>query len=132
MTTASFLTNAYLSRLRPERAEVIRAVRGIILASLPDGYQEDLVGRNYKSLFYDAGPLHPFIIFNLGREIFSIEIGQNAIRVGGDSKALLCALRTNAVYQGRPSDSGLRFKTLEELDQDILAQVIYRLSRGTV
>jgi hypothetical protein len=120
----------YLAELPPERREVIARVRDVILRNLPAGYQETM---NWGMLSYEV-PLARY------PETYN---GQPLGYAGLAAQKNHYALYLNAIYQdegqaelrqafekaGRKLDMGkscVRFRKLEDLPLDVIAQVIAR------
>ncbi|MBI9051667.1 MAG: DUF1801 domain-containing protein [Anaerolineaceae bacterium] len=121
--------SAYLAQLPPERRQVVSAVRDVVLANLPDGYEEVL---NWGMITYEV-PLSRYPkTYNKKPLMYAALAAQKNHY----------ALYLSAVYQdaarryefqegfqaaGKKLDMGkscVRFRKLENLPLDVVAKVI--------
>lgn len=119
----------YLQELPPERREVVSKVRDVVLANLPDGYVEDM---SWGMISYEV-PLDTYPNTYNGKPLSYIALAAQKRHY---------ALYLNGVYQnpeqqafleqgfadeGKKLDMGkscLRFRKLEDLPLEVVAQVV--------
>ena len=121
----------YLSGLTPERRDAIEQVRKVILDNLPKGYQESLT---YGVLSYEV-PLSRLPDTYNGQPLSYVALGSQKnymslylMNIYGDPKA---AKWFKSAYKakGKKLDMGkscVRFKTVEDLPLDLVAEVVGR------
>jgi uncharacterized protein YdhG (YjbR/CyaY superfamily) len=119
---------AYLASLPPERRKVIAAVRAVVKKHLPKGYVETM---NWGMLCYEV-PLSRFPeTYNKQPLMYMALAAQKnnyAIYMTGiyHDKRLLDKLHAAYTALGRKPDMGkgcLRFKTLEQIPLDVIAEI---------
>jgi hypothetical protein len=130
MVSSKTLTPAaYLDSLAPERRKVVAAVRAHIRKHLPKGYVETV---NWGMLAYEV-PLSRFPdTYNKQPLMYLALAAQKnnyALYMTGlaDSTTQLGRLAAAYKAQGKKLDMGkscLRFKSLDELPMDVLADII--------
>lgn len=126
----------YLAGLSSDRREVIEAVRKVILANLPEGYEEVM---QYGMISYVV-PLSYFPEGYLGRK------NEPLLYLALASQKNYCALHLMCVYgntevnkwfvdaykaSGKKLDMGkacVQFKKLEDLPLELIGQVVARIS----
>jgi hypothetical protein len=124
----------YLNGLPPERREAISAVRKVILANLPQGYQEcmsyGMIGYVVPHSLYPKGyhcdPKLPLPFANLGSQ--KNHMALYLMTVYGDSKTEQW-FRKAWERAGKKLDMGkacVRFKRLEDVPLEVVGQVIAR------
>jgi len=124
----------YLKGLPEDRREAISAVRSVILANLPEGYQEcmsyGMIGYVVPHSIYPKGyhcdPRLPLPFANLGSQ--KNHMALHLCSVYGDSKTEQW-FRKAWQATGKKLDMGkacVRFKRLEDIPLDIVGQVIAR------
>ena len=121
----------YLDGLTPERRDAIEQVRKVILDNLPKGYQESLT---YGVLSYEV-PLSRLPDTYNGQPLSYVALGSQKnymslylMNIYGDPKA---AQWFKSAYKakGKKLDMGkscVRFKTVEDLPLDVVAEVVGR------
>jgi uncharacterized protein YdhG (YjbR/CyaY superfamily) len=121
----------YLNGLTPERRDAIEQVRKVILDNLPKGYQESLT---YGVLSYEV-PLSRLPDTYNGQPLSYVALGSQKnymslylMNIYGDPKA---AKWFKSAYKakGKKLDMGkscVRFKTVEDLPLDLVAEVVGR------
>ena len=121
----------YLDGLTPERRDAIEQVRKVILDNLPKGYQESLT---YGVLSYEV-PLSRLPDTYNGQPLSYVALGSQKnymslylMNIYGDPKA---AKWFKSAYKakGKKLDMGkscVRFKTVEDLPLDVVAEVVGR------
>jgi hypothetical protein len=121
----------YLNGLPPERRDAIEQVRKVILDNLPKGYQESLT---YGVLSYEV-PLSRLPDTYNGQPLSYVALGSQKnymslylMNIYGDPKA---AKWFKSAYKakGKKLDMGkscVRFKTVEDLPLDLVAEVVGR------
>ena len=121
----------YLDGLTPERRDAIEQVRKVILDNLPKGYQESLT---YGVLSYEV-PLSRLPDTYNGQPLSYVALGSQKnymslylMNIYGDPKA---AKWFKSAYKakGKKLDMGkscVRFKTVEDLPLDLVAEVVGR------
>ncbi len=121
----------YLNGLTPERRDAIEQVRNVILDNLPKGYQESLT---YGVLSYEV-PLSRLPDTYNGQPLSYVALGSQKnymslylMNIYGDPKA---ARWFKSAYKakGKKLDMGkscVRFKTVEDLPLDLVAEVVGR------
>jgi uncharacterized protein YdhG (YjbR/CyaY superfamily) len=124
---------AYLDELPEQQREVVSRVRDLILANLPEGYQESM---NWGMITYEI-PLERYPkTYNkqpLGYIALAAQKNHYALYLMGcyaDSEQEV-KLRQGFEQAGKKFDMGkscLRFKKLEDLPFDVLAPVIASLT----
>jgi hypothetical protein len=122
----------YLASLPPERKEALAAVRKVILANLPKGYEE---GIQFGMIGYCI-PLSRYPETYNGQ---ALGIAALASQKGYMSLYLMCVYGDPSIKQwfedayratGKRLDMGkscIRFKRLEDLPLDVVAQAIARV-----
>lgn len=126
----------YLSHLAPDRAEAIGAVRDVVLAHLPEGYQE---GMAYGMIGYSV----PHSIYPKGYHCDpKVALPFASLASQKNHMALyLCTVysdpqqddwfRTEFLRAGKKLDMGkscVRFKRVSDLPLDVIGQAIARVS----
>jgi hypothetical protein len=135
MTTAAKSPEEYLSALPADRAEILRAVRQVILANLPTGYEETMQGGMIAYVvphrLYPAGyhcdPRQPLQYAALGSQKNYITL--HLMTIYGDP-ATTQWFQEAFQKAGKKLDMGqacLRFKKLDDLPLDVIGQVIARV-----
>jgi hypothetical protein len=125
---------AYLKALPPDRRAAISAVREVILANLPKGYEEcvyyGMIGYVVPHSLYPAGyhcdPKLPLGLACLGSQKNYMAI--HLMNVYGDP-ATSAWFRKAWQASGKKLDMGkacVRFKKLEDVPLDVIGQVIAR------
>jgi len=126
--------DAYLQALPPDRRAAISALRGVILANLPEGYVEQIqygmIGYVVPHSLYPAGyhcdPKQPLGYAHLASQKNHIAI--YLMNVYGDP-ATESWFRKAWKATGKKFDMGkscVRFKKLEDVPLDVIGQVIAR------
>ena len=134
MKTKAKTVNEYLRLLPPDRRKAISAVRDVILANLPKGYEEcmqfGMIGYAVPHSLYPAGyhckPSEPFPFASLGSQ--KNHMALYLMCAYGDSKTNEWFRKAYAAT-GKKLDMGkscVRFKKLEDLPLDVIGQVIAR------
>jgi len=124
----------YLKALAPDRRAAISAVREVIRANLPEGYEEcviyGMIGYVVPHSLYPAGyhcdPRQPLTLAFLGSQKKHMAI--YLMNVYGDP-ATATWFRKAWQASGKKLDMGkscVRFKKLEDLPLDVIGQVIAR------
>jgi uncharacterized protein YdhG (YjbR/CyaY superfamily) len=120
---------AYLASLPAERRKVISAVRAVVKKHLPEGYAETM---NWGMLAYEI-PLsrypetynkQPLMYLALAAQKNNYALYLTSV---SSDKALMDRLTKAYKAAGRKLDMGkgcLRFKTLEELPLDLIADMV--------
>ena len=130
MATSSATTvEEYLAELPPERADVLRAVRDVILERLPPGYEETM---NWGMISYEL-PLarypdtyngQPLGVLALAAQKRHYSLYLNAAYA---SSELLGQLRAAYAEAGIKFDMGkscLRFRDLSGIDLDAIGDIV--------
>ena len=134
MTSQAKTVDEYLQALPGDRRAAISAVREVILANLPKGYEErmnyGMIGYVVPNSLYPAGyhcdPKQPLPFACLGSEKNHMAI--YLMNVYGDS-ATEKWFRRAWQANGKRLDMGkscVRFKKLEDVPLDVIGQVIAR------
>jgi len=134
MKSAAQTVDEYLKGLPADRREAISAVRRIILANLPDGYQEcisyGMIGYVVPHSIYPKGypcnPKLPLPFANLGSQ--KNHMALHLMSVYGDSKTEQW-FRKSWEAAGKKLDMGkacVRFKRLEDVPLEVVGQVFAR------
>jgi hypothetical protein len=134
MTSKATTVEDYLEALPPDRRAAISAVRQVILASLPAGYEErmsyGMIGYVVPHSLYPAGyhcdPKLPLPLAILGSQKNHMAI--HLCHVYGDA-ATEKWFRKAWLATGKKLDMGkacVRFKKLEDVPLDVIGQVIAR------
>src|SRR5947208_11671722 len=135
MQSSAKTVQEYLKELPADRREAINAVRGVILANLPKGYEEcmsyGMIGYVVPHSIYPKGyqcnPKVPLPFVNLGSQ-------KN--HMAFYLMCCYCDLKLKAWFEKAWKDAGkkfdmgggcVRFKKLEEGDRGVLGQVVVRL-----
>jgi hypothetical protein len=134
MKSTAETVDEYLNNLPADRREAIRAVRNVILANLPRGYQEcmsyGMIGYVVPHSLYPKGyhcnPKLPLPFANLGSQ--KNHMALHLCSVYGDSKTEQW-FRKAWEATGKKLDMGkacVRFKRLEDVPLEVIGQVIAR------
>lgn len=136
MKSSARTVNEYLDSLPDDRREAISAVRKVILANLPKGYQEcmsyGMIGYVVPHSLYPKGypcdPKLPLPFANLGSQKSYMVV--HLMNLYGDTKA---SEWFRKVWQGagKKLDMGkacVRFKRLEDVPLQVIGQAIARTS----
>lgn len=119
----------YLDNLEPDRREVVSAVREVINDAMPDGYEEGIaygmIGwsiplERYPDT-YNGQPLG-YVALAAQKRYYSLYL--NAVYAGSVDEA---EFRRRWEASGRKLDMGkscLRFRKLEDLDLDLIAETV--------
>ena len=125
-------TDAYLASLPPDRREAIAAVREVIRANLPPGYEE---GMHYGMMgwvvpferFPDTYNGQPLQLVGLASQKQSMSLYLNAVY--GDP-SVEARFRERWAASGKRLDMGkscVHFRRLEDLPLDVIAETIARV-----
>jgi hypothetical protein len=129
MATGPATVDGYLSGLDPERREVVSAVRKVVNAAMPDGYEE---GISYGMIGWSV-PLErypktyngqPLGYAGLAAQKRYYSLYLNCVYAGSVAEA---ELRRRWEAGGRRLDMGkscLRFRKLDDLDLGVLTEVV--------
>jgi hypothetical protein len=134
MKSSAKTVEEYLTGLPPERRVAISAVRKVILANLPKGYQEcmsyGMIGYVVPHSLYPKGyhcdPKLPLPFANLGSQ--KNHMALHLMTVYGDTKTEQW-FRRAWEKAGKKLDMGkacVRFKRLEDVPLEVIGQVIAR------
>lgn len=134
MKSTAKTVEQYLGGLPPDRREAIAAVRQVILANLPKGYEEcisyGMIGYVVPHSLYPNGypcdPSLPLPYVNLGSQKNHMSL--YLTNVYGDAKTQQW-FRAAWEAAGKKLDMGkacVRFKRLEDVPLDVVGQVIAR------
>jgi hypothetical protein len=135
MQSRARTVDEYLKSLPPDRREVISAVRKVILANLPEGYEEcmsyGMIGYVVPHRIYPAGyhcdPSLPLPFANLASQ--KNHMALYLMCCYGD-KATDQWFRKAWAAAGKKLDMGkscVRFKKLEDVSLEVIGQVIARV-----
>jgi uncharacterized protein YdhG (YjbR/CyaY superfamily) len=120
---------AYLASLPPEQRKVVSAVRAVVKKHLPKGYVETM---NWGMLCYEV-PLARYPDTYNGKPLMYAALAAQknyyALYLTGPASDETQMKRLTAAYQaaGKKLDMGkgcLRFKSLEELPLDVIADMV--------
>jgi len=134
MKSAAKTVDEYLNGLAPDRKEAISAVRKVVLANLPKGYEEcmsyGMIGYVVPHSIYPKGyrcdPKSPLPFANLGSQ--KNHMALYLMNVYGDAETERW-FRKAWEGTGRKLDMGkacVRFKRLEDVPLEVIGQVIAR------
>lgn len=134
MPSQATTVESYIRALPADRREAISAVRQVILANLPKGYEEcmsyGMIGYVVPHSLYPAGyhcnPKLPLPYANLGS--MKSHMALHLCSVYGDTDATSW-FQTAWKASGKKLDMGaacVRFKKLEDVPLDVVAKVIAR------
>ncbi len=134
MKSTATTVDEYVNGLPPDRKEAISAVRKVILANLPHGYEEcmsyGMIGYVVPHSIYPKGykcdPKLPLPFVNLGSQ--KNHMALYLMNVYGDSKTEQW-FRRAWEGAGKKLDMGkacVRFKRLEDVPLEVVGQVIAR------
>ncbi len=134
MANHATTVEGYLEALPPERRAAIGAVRQVILANLPEGYEEcisyGMIGYVVPHSLYPAGyhcnPKLPLPLANLGSQ--KNHMALHLCSVYGNPEAEKW-FRKAWLASGKKLDMGkacVRFKKLEDVPLDVIGQVFAR------
>jgi hypothetical protein len=134
MASNAATVEGYLKALPPDRRAAISAVRQVILANLPAGYEEcmsyGMIGYVVPHSIYPAGyhcnPKLPLPLANLGSQ--KNHMALHLCNVYGDPAAEKW-FRKAWLASGKKLDMGkacVRFKKLEDVPLEVIGQVIAR------
>jgi hypothetical protein len=135
MTTTAKSAEEYLAALPNDRAETLRAVRKIILANLPNGYEEcmqcGMIAYVVPHRLYPAGyhcaPEQPLQYAALGAQ--KNHLALHLMTIYGDPETAKW-FQEAFKKSGRKLDMGkacVRFRKLDDLPLDVIGQVIARV-----
>jgi hypothetical protein len=135
MTSDAKTVDAYLQGLPADRRIAVSAVRQVILANLPEGYEEcmqyGMIGYVVPHRLYPAGyhcdPRQPLTDATLGSQKNYMTL--HLMTVYGDP-ALMQWLKKAFQAAGKKLDMGkacVRFKKLDDLTLDVIGQIIARV-----
>ena len=129
VSSTAATVDEYLGALPPERAEVVRTVRQVILDRLPEGYEETM---NWGMIAYEI-PLSrypttynglPLGVLSLAAQKRHYALYLNAVYT---SPVLTARLRDGYTAAGTKLDLGkscLRFKNLDGIELDVVGDII--------
>lgn len=134
MTSTAKTVDEYLASLSPDRRDAIRAVRDVILANLPKGYEEVMqcghIGYVVPHSLYPAGyhckPSEPLSYAALGSQKNHMAIYLCTVYGNKETETWF---RKAFEATGKKLDMGkscVRFKKLEQLPLEVIGQVIAR------
>jgi hypothetical protein len=134
MKSTAKTVQEYLNGLPPDRREAISAVRKVILANLPEGYQEcmsyGMIGYVVPHSIYPNGyhcnPKLPLPYANLGSQ--KNHMALHLMTIYGDAKTEHW-FRAAWERAGKKLDLGkacVRFKRLEDVPLEVVGQIIAR------
>lgn len=134
MKSAAKTVDEYLLGLPPDRRETLNAVRNVILANLPEGYEESMsygmigyvVPHSRYPKGYPCNPKEPLPFINLGAQ--KNHLSPHLMSVYGDAKTEQW-FRKAWEGTGKKLDMGkacVRFKRLEEVPLEVIGQVVAR------
>jgi hypothetical protein len=132
---------AYLKELPADRKPAIEAVRKVILAALPDGYEEGMsygmigyfVPHSVYPPGYHCNPALPLPFAGLASQKQHMSVYLSGVYeggVGGESSARVKQFRDAWAKTGKKLDMGkccIRFKKLDDLALDVIADAIRRM-----
>lgn len=135
MTSGAATVEKYLAELPEDRRAAITAVRDVILANLPDGYEETMqygmIGYVVPHKLYPAGyhcdPKQPLTYASLGSQKNHMAIYLMCVYGDGPTAEWF---RDAYVAAGKKLDMGkscVRFKKLDDLPLDVIGQAIARV-----
>lgn len=135
MQSSARTVREYLKQLPADRRQAINAVRGVILANLPKGYEEcmsyGMIGYVVPHSIYPKGyqcnPKVPLPFVNLGSQ--KSHMALHLMCCYGDPK-LKASLEKAWKGTGRKFDMGggcLRFKKLEDVPLEVIGQFVASL-----
>jgi len=135
MQSSATTVQEYLKELPADRREAINAVRGVILANLPKGYEEcmsyGMIGYVVPHSIYPKGyqcnPKLPLPFVNLGSQKNHMALHLMCCYGDPELKAWFEKAWKDA---GKKFDMGggcVRFKKLEELPLEVIGQLVARL-----
>ena len=135
MTSNAKTVDEYLAGLPDDRRAALSAIRQVILANLPKGYEEcmsyGMIGYVVPHSIYPAGyhcnPTVPLPLANLGSQ--KNHIALHLMTVYGDP-ATSAWLRKAWTATGKKLDMGkccVRFKKLEDVPLEVVGQAIARV-----
>ncbi len=135
MQSSAKTVQEYLKELPADRHEAINAVRGVILANLPKGYEEcmsyGMIGYVVPHSIYPKGyqcnPKLPLPFVNLGSQKNHIALHLMCCYGNPELKAWFEKAWQDA---GKKFDTGggcVRFKKLEEVPLEVIGQLVARL-----
>ena len=135
MQSSARTVQDYLKELPPDRREAMNAVRDVILANLPRGYEEcmsyGMIGYVVPHSIYPTGyqcnPKLPLPFVNLGSQ--KNHMALHLMCCYGDAK-LKAGLEKAWKKAGKKFDTGggcLRFKKLEDVPLEVIGQFVASL-----
>ena len=135
MTSEAKTVDAYLQGLPEDRRTAVSAVRQVILANLPEGYEEcmqcGMISYVVPHRLYPAGyhcdPRQPLTYATLGSQKNYMTL--HLMTVYGDP-ALMQWLKKAFQAAGKKLDMGkacVRFKNLDDLPLDVIGQIVARV-----
>ena len=135
MTSDAKTVDAYLQGLPADRRIAVSAVRQVILANLPEGYEEcmqyGMIGYVVPHRLYPAGyhcdPRQPLTYATLGSQKNYMTL--HLMTVYGDP-ALMQWLKKAFQAAGKKLDMGkacVRFKKLDDLPLGVIGQIVARV-----
>jgi Domain of unknown function (DU1801) len=135
MQSKATTVKAYLAELPPERRAAIEAVRNVILANLPPGYEEGMqngmIGYYVPHRVYPAGyhcnPKQPLPFACLASQKNYMSIYLMCVYGGGEHETWF---RAAWAKTGKKLDMGkscVRFKRLEDVPLKVIGRAIKRM-----
>ena len=135
MQSSARTVREYLKQLPADRRQAINAVRGVILANLPKGYEEcmsyGMIGYVVPHSIYPKGyqcnPKLPLPFVNLGSQ--KNHMALHLMCCYGDPK-LKASLEKAWKHAGKKFDMGggcVRFKKLEDVPLEVIGQFVASL-----
>jgi hypothetical protein len=131
--SAAGTVDEYLAELPDDRAEVVQAVRGVIVAHLPAGYVETM---NWGMISYEL-PLARYPDTYNGQPLQALALAAQArhyalyLNAVSTSPPLALRLRDGYAAAGLRLDLGkscLRFKDLDAIDLDVVGDIVAALT----
>lgn len=123
---------AYLAELSPERRETLARVRGVVLANLPEGYEE---GMQFGMISYHV-PLNRYPSTYNGRPLGVAALAAQKNHLSLYLLGVCYAPETERWFRDRFEASGkrlrmgrscVRFKTPDDLPLDVIGEAIRRV-----
>ena len=129
VSSAAVTVDEYLAELPPERAEIVRTVRRVILERLPAGYEETM---NWGMIAYEI-PLTRYPTTHNGQPLGILALAAQKrhyalyLNAAYSSPELAKRLRDGYAAAGTKLDLGkscLRFKDLDGIELDVVGDII--------
>jgi len=131
-SSAATTVDEYLAELPPERAEVVRSVRELILAALPEGYVESMRGMILYEIPLERYPVtynkQPLMFAGLAAQKNNYSLYLHGVYASGTVEQRLRDAYAAAEMKLDMGKSCVRFKRFDQLVPDAITDAISAVS----